>query len=139
MKSGRRFVVGLLATAMLGAIGCGSSGPDVELATVKGNVTLNGEKVTAGNVVFFNTNGFNESVPITAEGTYTVQAALGETEVFINHREPDIMPPDGRPGMPMPGKSLVPEMYANGATSGLKLTVAPGENTFNIEMTGELK
>ncbi|MBL8850505.1 MAG: hypothetical protein JNG89_12565 [Planctomycetaceae bacterium] len=127
----------LIAVALVGAWGCGPSEPEVELAKVTGTVTLDGQKVTGGRVIFFNASGYSATADISADGVYTAETALGETEVFINHREPDITPPDGRAGMPMPGKSLVPDKYADGKTSGLKLTVQSGDNPFDIEMVSK--
>jgi len=136
MMSSRRCVIALLAICTLvGAGGCGSSEPDVELAKVTGNVTLDGQKVTAGRVIFFNTSGYSATADISPEGKYEVEAALGETNVFVDHREPPIVPPDGREGMPMPGKSLVPDKYADSKTSGLTLTVQSGTNQFDVVMT----
>jgi hypothetical protein len=126
---------GLAAVALLGTLGCGPSGPDVELGTVKGTVTLDGAKVTGGRVLFFNVSGYSAEAPISPEGTYEAQTAVGETSVFINHREPDIMPPGGRTGMPMPGKNLVPDKYSHSDTSGLKLTVQSGTNEYDVVMT----
>lgn len=130
-----RLVAGcLVSIALFTACGCPSSGPDVELGKVTGTVTLDGNKLNAGRVIFFNVSGYSETADIKPDGRYEVQTAVGETDVFINHREPDIQPPEGRPGMPMPGKNLVPDKYSDSKTSGLKLTVNKGDNAFDIEM-----
>lgn len=136
MLQRRRWMTGLIGLFCSFAFcGCGSSGPKIVLGTVTGVVTLDGTKLNAGRVIFFNKSGFSETANIKSDGTYEVKTAVGETDVFIDHREPPAKPPEGRVEMPMPGKSLVPDKYANSQTSGLKLTVTAGKNQFDIAMT----
>lgn len=132
--SGNRRTGWVLLCSLAVVAGCGPKGPNVEFAEVKGTVTLNGSPLDDGRVIFFHNAGPTAEANIKPDGTYALKAAVGETSVFIDHREPPIEPSEGRPGMPMPGKSLVPDKYADYKTSGLKLTVEPGANEYNIEM-----
>ena len=114
--------------------GCGGGGgAEREMATVSGKVTLNGEPLNAGRVIFAHVEGPGAAADIQPDGTYSVEAAVGQTEVAIDHRsEPEQGARDSAEAML--GKSLVPEPYTSAQTSGLSLNVQPGKNEFNIEM-----
>ena len=115
--------------------GCAEpGGTQREMATVSGKVTLNGEPLDGGRVIFAHVEGPAAAADIQSGGTYTVEVAVGQTEVSIDHRAEPEQVPGAREGMMM-GKSLVPEQYADANTSGLSLDVKSGKNEFNIEMT----
>src|SRR3990172_766536 len=115
--------------------GCEPGAAQREMSTVSGTVTLNGEPLTGGRVIFAHVEGPAAAADIQPNGTYTVEAAVGQTAVSIDHRSQPEPIPGGREGMLGLGKSLVPEKYADATTSDLSLAVKPGKNEFNIEMT----
>jgi hypothetical protein len=118
--------------------GCGGpGGPKREQGTISGKVTLGGEAVKAGRVIFAHVEGPAAAADITSDGTYTTKAAVGKTKASIDYRAPAEEVKGGRPGLMMPGKSLVPEKYADAKTSGLSLEVKPGDNKFDIPMVSK--
>ena len=126
-------VIVLCGCGLLLARGCEPAAPQREMATVSGKVTLNGEPLNAGRVIFAHVEGPGAAADIQPDGTYSVEAAVGQTEVAIDHRsEPEQGARDSAEAML--GKSLVPEPYTSAQTSGLSLNVQPGKNEFNIEM-----
>lgn len=115
--------------------GCQPAGPKREMATVSGNVTLNGEPLDGGRVIFAHVEGPGAVADIKQDGTYTVEAAVGQTAVCIDHRAPSEPPEELAGGLlGMLGKSLVPEKYVDAKSSGLSLDVKSGKNEFNIDM-----
>ena len=69
--------------------------------------------------------------------TWPLDVAVGENGVKVEHAEDMIYPAEGRTGMPMPGKDLIPSKYAHVDTSGLKYTVKSGDQTYDIPLEGE--
>ncbi len=115
--------------------GCGGqAGPTHEMAKVSGTVTFGGKPVPAGRVLFLNTKGPSEDADIGPDGKYTVEIAVGETQAAIDYREAPTATNPNRPEMMTPGKSLVPDKYADFKTSGLTTTVKSGENTYDISL-----
>ena len=112
--------------------GCEPTGVEREMATVSGKVTLNGEPLDGGRVVFAHVEGPGAAADIQSGGTYTVEVAVGQNGVCIDHRAEPVVAP-GRPE-PLLGESLVPEKYVSAQTSDLSLDVKSGKNEFNIEM-----
>ena len=108
--------------------GCPGGGAKRDTATVSGKVTLDGKPLNAGRVIFLHVEGPSATADIQPDGTYKVEAAVGKTAASIDHRGPPEPIPGGREGMMGPGKSLVPEKYADGTTSGLSLEVKSGQN-----------
>ena len=87
----------LIASAFLSLASCGD--PDMprvsgslEEATVKGTVTLRGKPVTNGEISFRASNINRPNVPaknaaIGKDGTYTIQAFIGENMVEVSCKE----------------------------------------------------
>ncbi|MBN2291789.1 MAG: hypothetical protein JXM70_05150 [Pirellulales bacterium] len=129
----------MLCACSLFLSGCGSSGR--EMANVSGKVTLNGQPAIAGRIIFANVEGPSAVAQIQPDGTYSVEAAIGQTMVTIDHREkpkpvasgPEPMMRARMEGLTQ-GNSLVPERYTDARTSGLSLDVKTGVNEFDIEM-----
>ena len=120
--------------------GCETGGDEREMASVSGKVTLNDKALDAGRVIFAHVEGPGAAADIQPDGTYSVEAAVGQTAVSIDHRTkpgPEPMP-GGREGLWI-GESLVPEQYADAMTSGLSLDIKSGKNEFNIEMVGKVE
>src|SRR4051794_12907774 len=125
---------GLLPLALLPLVGCG------ELpSSVGGTVTVNGQALERGNVVFHPAAGgplaYGE---VRAGGAYTLRTATtqglqpGDYLVTVTaHKE--VPPPEKHmaPGFVL----LTPARYADPQKSKLRVTVKPGGNTLNLELT----
>lgn len=109
-------------------------------ATVSGTVTLDGNPIGPGTIVF--APAVDEKKPATgsieSDGTYTLVTsresglAMGAYNVAVSVRE---MPQNVKRGdRPPLGKSVIPEKYEESSTSGLHYEVKPGHNTINIEL-----
>lgn len=111
------------------------------LGQVDGRVTLAGEPVRQGYVIFGNqAKGVHIMAEIGDDGTYQVAMAkgyglpLGEYHVYLSPPVPDV--PFG-PAKEPPRPSEVakfPEKYLQADSSELKLTVESGTNRFDIDM-----
>ncbi|NLX99341.1 MAG: hypothetical protein GXY83_24655 [Rhodopirellula sp.] len=108
------------------------------MATVSGKVALDGQPVTGGRVIFLHVEGPSATADIQPDGTYQATGvAVGKNSISIDHRDKPEAAAGGRESLLIPGKSLVPELYASGSTSGLTLDVKSGANDYNIEMTSQ--
>jgi hypothetical protein len=142
----------LLALGFALGAGCSSKvGGDVS-----GAVTLNGKKVTAGNVVFHFEGKPSVSAAI-VDGSYTLQRPpRGDATVTVEVREvpesatskigsvsvPAGSKPDpDKPPTPTPApkveKVSIPAKYKDPKTSGLSLTIGGNAQAFDVAMTGE--
>jgi hypothetical protein len=85
--------------------------------------------------------GPSASARIDDEGYYSVQTGSergivpGEYQVTIIANEPSAQLDTGGP--PPLGKSIVPQRYRSKATSGLLVTVEPGSNEIDLELSSE--
>lgn len=122
----------LLGTLLL-AVGCGSDEKPRDFGKVKGTVTFNGKPLDHGTVIFQHVEGPVSDARINPDGTYELNAAVGETRVAIECRGPDVHLGGVREEI-VPGKSIVPEKMSMPETSGLKYTIVPGEDTFDIKL-----
>ena len=136
IASARRHTLALML-AMLSSAGCG-----YEMARVSGTVTLEGEAVGPGAVIFL-PDGTGEKVP-TAIGHFGVDgryrlgsnspddgARIGEYRVIIQGRGAE----DQTYGEETAGTpSLIPLLYADPASSGLTAHVSRGENTIDFDL-----
>jgi len=130
-----RFV---LLTAAAFVAGCGGG------AKVSGTVTLDGQVLKAGTVTFHPTgSGSVGTGTISLDGRYEIAAGLdkslppGEYVVTVEATEAAIASaeqPAGPPRPPGPAKRFTPAKYAEKATSDLKFTVKPGQNTIDLEL-----
>ena len=138
----------LIAITMAACVGCkpGHKGPAT--APVTGVVTFNGEPVSGATIAFQPGEGGRSAAGITdASGRYQLStyarndgAVPGDYKVVIVKYDDtpsgsgtgkDYVPPDGP--IPEP-KSLIPKKYASGESSGLKATVATGQNTLDFTL-----
>ncbi len=122
-------------------VGCDGAS---EEAAVSGIVTLDGDPLDCGTVVFVAGSQSNVKAAtgsIQSDGSYQVQIGqsgklwVGEYEVKISAREPSTPHPEGGP--PIPGVLLTPEHYAKTATSGLRYNIRAGENTIDIALVSD--
>jgi hypothetical protein len=90
---------------------------------VTGTITYQNKPVTSGLINFLPEKGRPLGSGIQSDGTYSVKLPPGKYQVRIDAPAP---PPEGfKEGMPMPklAAPLVPEKYANFASSGLTATI----------------
>lgn len=132
-------VLGLLAVTSA-VIGCGPT----QEATVAGTVTLDGNPLTTGSVVFMPTSsGTQVYGTIDASGSYELftgqQRGLrpGNYVATVVAREKPATNVTELGGPAPPGKAITPAWYASRKTSGLNFTVAPGTNEINLELSSQ--
>jgi hypothetical protein len=118
--------------------GCGRPYP----SSVSGTVTLDGKQLSCGTVTFYpEAAGVPGYGAIGGEGGYAIHTAgrpgltPGKYRATVVAAEPAVMPASG--DMPVPGKSIVPSRYSSVQTSGLRYTVQPGVNRFDIEVSSK--
>ena len=151
LMSNRGRFLPLLALVVVVAIGCGK-GNSTMPSEVTGKVTFKDKVVGAGTVTFFTQAGVYGPTPIGVDGTYTLKAIPdGEAEVTVetesgnkNANKPTYGPKDGKGGMSPPPAGVVPPAsgeyvkipgkYAAKATSGLKVTLVSGKQTYDIPL-----
>jgi hypothetical protein len=143
--------IGLLA----GLAGCGKNPRSTEHVEVSGNVLFQGNPLPGGEVKFVAVNGGFASTGIIDEnGHYQVKAPVGEVEIGVTNRmlqpnrrrrgglgsEETASRPQKKGGdqqaQRVKGRWVnIPSSYADPHTSGLKYTVKPGPQTYDIELT----
>jgi hypothetical protein len=117
---------------------------------VSGTVTLQGQRLPGGTVLFHGADGRVEHALISAEGEYTIaDAPLGKVRITVQSHGavPAPFPALGRPDRPaLPelaprpedrrdSKHLpIPERYKDADKSGLTCTVRAGSQTHHIEL-----
>ena len=139
------------------SVGCGSSGPPVNL--VEGKVTMDGSPLAGATVMFSPTSsgtGRAAAGVTDASGVYKLTdmaataagsgAATGDYLVAITKSEGDGGGGTGEesgsdyeynpnPNAPMTMKSAVPDKYTRPESSGLTATVAAGKNEINFDLS----
>jgi hypothetical protein len=118
-------------------VGCRGSSMESE---VSGIVTLDGNKIGPGTIVFAPAiaNGKPATGSIESDGSYKLKTSrdsglgAGTYRVAVSIRK---MPENVKRGdRPPVGKLLIPEKYEDETKSGLQYDVSPGRNTVNIEL-----
>jgi hypothetical protein len=147
---GRLAAAGVCTALLVMPGGCGSGEPGV--VPVRGKVTLDGGPwPKEGTITFTPVAGAQGADPSKArpgtgkfatDGSFTVTSFEAGDGLFPGQYEVsveclDSAPTMGNDGRVVGGKSSVPEKYRNGSTSGLALTVKPGERvtdaTFDVK------
>jgi hypothetical protein len=127
----------VVSTAAL-VLGCG--GPE---STVTGTVTLDGQPVGPGVVVFAPAEGTSNPSDgaIQNDGSYSLRTSreeglkAGKYKVGVTVLDqPEVKP--GERSMEV-AEYITPQKYADPSTSGLQYDVTPGDNTIDIELTSE--
>jgi len=129
----------LLPVVCLLLSGCGSG--EVR-GRVAGKVTFQGQPVSEGIVVFANDQqGVHMTADLKSDGSYQILTAkgaglpLGTYAVSVCPPLPNVVTGVfGKPPVKKPYPNI-PAKYRSPKTSGLTLTVAQGENAFDINMT----
>lgn len=132
----------LMATALSTFVGCGNG-----MATVSGQVTLNGEPLAGGNdirgtVYFFPEGGTGAPAVglLDEDGRYRIQTGSqrgvqpGAYLVTISASQ---LIGTRVEGVPPAGRVITPRKYADPSKSGFRVDVASGSNEFDFEMVGE--
>ena len=148
-----------LALLLLAPLAGCSTDPLNRNGTLNGKVTIDGEPVTAGNVLFISENGiWTGSAPLRGDGTYTVkEPPLGKvqvailTELYRDRPVPTEYPMakskenlPGSGGMIMPDPAVqglvykeIPAKYEKVETSGLTCVVKPGHQQQDFPLTAQ--
>ncbi len=137
MNLNRKVCLGILFSCFVSLVGCGKSG-EFETALVSGKVTLDGQPVTKGTVIFQPLKGKKARGSIGADGSFTLGtygstdgATIGSHRVIIVSREGGIEE-DTTPIY------LVPRHYGFAKTSGLTFEVLPDvDNSKMFELTSK--
>ncbi|MCA9116963.1 MAG: carboxypeptidase regulatory-like domain-containing protein [Planctomycetaceae bacterium] len=126
--------------------GCGKDmtpdrGPD---GTVSGQVTFGNQPVSEGTVNFYSsTEGYIAHATIGSDGKYQLNPGTPVGEYQVTVTPPEVAPPvvmvEDNPDAVAAAPEAkeypnIPEKYRKTDTSGLQLTIAEGENTFDIKM-----
>lgn len=127
------------AIAVLAA-GCGREN-QLETIKVTGRVTLDGQPLGSGTVVFMPQKGPGAKGTIGSDGSFRMGtyaegdgAVAGRHQVAVIALDPKAMAAAKGPDAYVP--SLIPERYNSSATSGLTFEVKPGiKNVADIEIT----
>lgn len=118
-------------------VGCRGASMESE---VLGTVTLDGNKIGPGTIVFAPSAPGSKPATgsIESDGTFRLKTsretglAAGTYRVAVSIRK---MPENVKRGERPPlGKLLIPEKYEDETKSGLEYQVSPGRNTINIEL-----
>lgn len=130
----RRTVLVALAIVVGAALaGCGKKavGPAGSVA-VAGKITCGGEPLPQGTIIFQQAGKGSVTAKINAGGAFSTMLVPGEHDVVVNAKDGiDTMDEKGNP---VPARSLVPEKYSSGKTSGLKVTVTPKGDPLTIAL-----
>lgn len=123
------------------AVGCGGAFD----ASLSGTVTLDGDTLPTGTLTFkpVDVAGSSAYAQVDESGEYEAKTGREQglpagdylVTVVARQRPDSLYGPNGGP--PPPGKMITPEWYRSTDTSGLAVTVEPGHNDFNIELTSE--
>lgn len=129
----------LLALSVADLSGCGGSGNTREMAPVSGVVTVGGETLKGGRVIFDHVEGPMAAAAIDEKGAYTTKVAIGKNKIAVDYHEEGPSKDNGKASgirgqEIVRGKGLVPEKYAASKTSGLEFDVQKGKNVYDIAL-----
>lgn len=131
--SGKMPLLLLLATLVV-ATGCGRGTSDT--APVTGTITLDGQPLTQGTVVFMPEKGLWAKGAIGSDGSFRVATANGDGASIGLNRVTICCVEPGTGTEDKPAKWLIPPHYGNPATSGLSFDVKAGiDNTARFDLT----
>jgi hypothetical protein len=124
-----RWLIGLtLLSALAVGLGCGGGGPKEYRVT--GTVTLDGQSVEQGEIIFFPSDMGKPYASAIVSGKFECRVPAGEHRVEITAtRESPTPASDGLPNY----ESYIPAEY-NTASKLTASVVAGGENTFPFEL-----
>ena len=126
-------VAGVAALVLAIVAGC-NAGPKGPAGAVKvsGKVTCGGEPLPTGTLIFQGGGGTSVTARIEKGGAFTTMLMPGDHTVVVTAKDGvDTMDETGKP---VPAKSLVPEKYSSGNTSGLTVTVTAKGDPLTIAL-----
>ena len=130
-RVGATIIMALLVLYSVSLNGCSSAADETRFAPVTGKVTYKGKPLSQGQIVMVHDSGKMSASEIQPDGSYRLEAPLGENKVMVDSRDPQlrsqISPKQGRGGRLEP--SLIPARYGDYESSKLQLTVIEGMNT----------
>lgn len=133
----RAALAGVIACAVVGA-GCG---PRVTMVPVRGRVTVDGKPLGAGSVMFQPQIGPAARGQIGPDGSFelgTDRPGDGVRAGPAAVRVTSVAAAAAVAGQEQPaGKSTIPMRYADFTTSGITVTVAPGMEPVEIELSSK--
>jgi hypothetical protein len=143
-RSGRLLVVGALTLLM--SLGCGGDG--LPRADVSGKVTVAGQPVTGGVIVFTPERGPQATSPLSPNGAFRLTtpghgsgAVVGRHRISITplYDQTPLADYDENSGNPPPQLEMrlrpsLPATYFSPQTSGLTAEVSSGENDINVAL-----
>lgn len=123
----------VLASACLLLSGCGASGPPT--GKVVGRVEFNQQPISTGLVTFHSTESGIAATAKIAEGKFALDTPLevGSYAVYVSPPVPEPRDPSLGPAPPLPVVNIPPRAQ-DPMTSGITISVAPGENDVQLEL-----
>lgn len=112
-------------------VGCSDSYQQ-ETATVRGTITLDGQPLTSGSVMFVPDKGRGALAPIEADGTFTLGTYGDFDGAIVGRHKIAVYPPQaaGERNVAPPGARPIPQRYQSSETSQLEADVKAGEDNF---------
>jgi hypothetical protein len=134
----RSFACPVLVVALAALAGCGGAE-----STVTGTVTLDGQPVGPGVIVFASAGGASNPSDgaIQVDGSYFLRTGReegltpGDYHVGVTVLDQPAVKP-GERSMEV-AKYITPQKYAEPSTSGLQFTVEAGSNTIDVKLSSE--
>ncbi len=133
----------LVACLPLSLSGCGGTSGPAPTASLKGKITIAGAPAPAGTTIqFINSTSGDVAVGLVGgDGTYTA-TLNGSDRVFAGDYQVMVSGPQVavdaeaamEPGFTMP-TDPIPSKYHSAGTSGETVTVADGDNTYDLDMS----
>ena len=126
----------MLLALTCGLWGCGGGKPrSLPKSPVKGEVTLDGQHLPDGQIVFVHESGDIASVTFQGDGKYSASVAQGKNQVMVK----SVVITGGKEGANKATSmeiqtSRIPEKYTTPALSGLEYVVTTGDNTYNVAL-----
>ncbi|MAT72370.1 MAG: hypothetical protein CMJ58_22940 [Planctomycetaceae bacterium] len=140
----RRNWLGLIPAIAAAALSAGcSDSTQLETAPVTGVVTLDGQPVTTGAIIFTPDSGWVGQGELDAQGRFALSTYGDQDGAIVGHHRVAIVAESGddpaehfeRPPT-APIRSLIPERYADNRTSGLTADVKAGvDNEISFPLT----
>jgi hypothetical protein len=120
----------LTLTVLLGNSQRTSAGE--ELASVKGRVTLDGQPLPFGKVIFHLPDGQFVGSKIKADGTFKIDRVLpGAHKVTVEATRKTA----AKGKTAVPAVNLIPAKYSQEERTALRVEVRKGQNEYNFELT----
>lgn len=109
--------------------GCGGSSYELETATVSGTVTIDGQPLSSGYVYVLASKGRMAKGIIQEDGSFVLGTYDSDDGAQVGTHPVIVVPVPVDEGAPRPDRNSItlPRKYTNARTSGLRVTVEPGD------------